>query len=362
MKKLILLISLAFAIPASAQMTITYDMVIAQINGGIQPADSYSSTDLTNVAPLIATTGASKTWDFGGRVYTKDSTGNTKQSYVDPSTSPMHNDPDFAGATHCMKILGDDSDPTISYTYYKINTDGYYMMGIVTDSMGTKNKAISYVPPMQSMKFPLTYGTTWSSTSNVNIDLGFPGATMSMKIDANVDGYGNIVTPTRARKNDKPVQTTTECLRIRQAMRTTVTFSGFEVGSSLVHIYQWISTSANSAVVSSDTNDTPTSIGYSVASGSTSVPMTIEDPLTIKLSANPAESQTTLSYNLPESGDVKVSVMDNLGREVKMLHNGFAPAGSNIIPIDPSTMGNGTYLIRVSSNSFTGTRKLIIAK
>lgn len=363
MKKIILLLCVAFAIPVSAQITITYDMVISQIQGGIQPSDSYSSTDMNGVSSLIANSGAAKTWDFGGRTYLKDSIGSTKQSYVDPSTSPMHNDPDFAGATHCIKILGDDSDPTITYSYFKINTDGYYSMGVVTDSMGTKKKTLSYVPPMQSMKFPLTYGTTWSSTSNVNIDFGVPGATMSMKIDANVDGYGNIVTPTRARKNDNPVQTTTECLRIRQAMRTTFTFGGIEVGSGLFHTYQWISTSAiNSAVVSSDTNDTPTSIGYSAPSGSTSIPMTIEDPLTMKLSANPALSGTTLSYNLPESGDVKVSMMDNLGREVKMLHNGFAPAGSNVIPIDPSTMANGTYLVRVSSNSFTGTRKLIIAK
>jgi len=361
MKKLILFLSLAFVIPASAQITITYDMVIAQINGGIQPSDSYSSTDLTGVATLIATTGASKTWDFGGRVYTKDSVGNTNQTYVDPSSAPMHSDPDFAGATHCIKAPGDVTDPTISYSYIKIDASGYYILGVATDSMGVQMKVLSYVPPMQNMKFPLTYGTTWSSTSSMNMDLGIPGATISMKTDANVDGYGSLVTPTKAYKNEKEILSSTECLRLRESSTTTVTYFGFTF-VSLTHSYQWMSTSANAGFVSSDTNDVPTNIGYSHGTGSTSVPMTIEDPLTMKLSSNPAISTTTLSYNLPESGDVTVSMMDNLGREVKMLHNGFAPAGSNVIPIDPSTMANGTYLIRVSSNSFTGTRKLIIAK
>jgi hypothetical protein len=274
----------------------------------------------------------------------------------------MHGDADFAGATHCLKQPGDASDPTISYSYFKIDASGYYIMGIATDSAGVQKKVMSYVPPMQNMKFPLTYGTTWSSTSNLNMDLGFPGATLIMKVDASCDAYGTLSVPTIAHKGENPVHSSTECLRIRQAMRSTVSFSGFEIGSSLSHIYNFISTSETSGFIASDTNDAPTNIGYSQAAGGSGVPITIDDPMTIKLSANPASAGTTLSYNLPESGDVKVSMMDNLGREVKMLHNGFAPAGSNVIPIDPSTMANGSYLIRVSSNSFTGTRKLIIAK
>ncbi|HEY6171467.1 MAG TPA: T9SS type A sorting domain-containing protein [Candidatus Kapabacteria bacterium] len=362
MKKLILFLSLAFVLPASAQLTITYEMMLSQIQGGIKPSDSYSSTDVTGVAAIIANSGAAKTWDFGGRTYTKDATGNTNQTYVDPSTAPMHSDPDFAGATHCIKVPGDDTDPTISYSYIKIDASGYYVMGIATDSAGVQAKFISYVPPMQSMKFPLTYGTTWSSTSNINVDIGFPGATLVMKIDANCDGYGTLSIPTIAHKGENPVHSSTECLRIRQALRSVISFSGFEIGNSLSHSYSFISTSETNGFISSDTNDVPMDIGYSQAAGSSKIPFTIDDPMTIKLSSNPASSGTTLSYNLPESGDVNVSMMDNLGREVKMLHNGFAPAGSNVIPIDPSTMTNGTYLIRISSDSFTGTRKLVIAK
>src|SRR6187455_85230 len=205
MKKLILFLSLAFAISASAQMTITYEMVLAQLNAGVKPTDSYSSTDVTGVAAMIANSGAAKTWDFGGRTYTKDAAGNSDETYVDPSTAPMHSDPDFAGATHCIKVPGDISDPTISYTYLKVNTEGYFLLGEATDSMGVQMKAASYVPPLQSMKFPLTYGTTWSSTSNLNMDIGVPGATLVMKIDANCDGYGTLSIPTIARKGDNPV-------------------------------------------------------------------------------------------------------------------------------------------------------------
>jgi hypothetical protein len=363
MKKLILFLCVAFAIPASAQITITYEMVLAQIQAGPQSSDYYSSNDstvLTTVPILIATSGAAKTWDFGGRTYSKETNSNIGQFYVDPSTAPMHTDPDFAGATHCIKVMGDSADATISYSYFKINADGYYSMGLVTDSAGNVSKLLSYVPPTQTMKFPLTYGTSWSSTSNITI-ASFPGATVTYKNDANVDGYGSLISPSYTYKGGKPVLSSSECLRLRESLTQTINYFGFTF-ETLTHSYQWMTMSATSGSVASDTNDVPTSIGYSQGTSSTHVPMTIEDPLTIKLSSNPVSTSSTLSYNLPESGDVKVSMMDNLGREVKMLHNGFAPAGSNVIPIDPLTMANGTYLIRVSSNSFTGTRKLIIAK
>lgn len=361
MKKLILFLSLAFVLPASAQMTISYEEFAIGLSLSTSvSAKSYSSTDMTGVANLIATSGASKTWDFSGRVYTLNDPGNAKSEYVDVSSAPLHSDPKLAGATHCLKSWETGSVEAY-YLYTKLTSSGYYTVGSVTDSAGVAAIVQSYDPPMQTYAFPLTFGTTWSSTSNYYAGFDIPGATITQKVESSCDSYGTLSTPTRAYKGGNSPTASTECLRIRTTETQTTAFGSFTL-ATVTHAYQWLTKGTAGGTVVSDTNDTPMSIGYSEGTSTGVNTNGFDDQLTIKLSSNPASASSTLSYNLPESGDVKVSMMDNLGREVKMLQNGFVPAGSNVIPIDPSTLANGTYLIRVSSNSFTGTRKLIIAK
>lgn len=361
MKKLILFLSLAFALPASAQISISYEEFALGLSlSGSVTAKSYSSTDLTGVANLIATSGASKTWDFGGRVYTINDPGNAHTEFVDVSSAPLNTDPKLAGATHCQKVW-ETGTVEAYYTYMKLTSSGFYTMGSVADSAGNAMLLEAFDPPKQTYGFPLTFGTSWSSTSNVTSAFDFPGVTVTHKVESSCDGYGTLSTPSKAYKGSTPPLVSNECLRIRSTLTQSQTILSYSI-TTVTHAYQWISKGTAGADVVSDTNDTPMSIGYSEGAPTRVDNSIFDDQLTIKLSSNPASASTTLSYNLPESGDVKVSMMDNLGREVKMLHNGFASAGSNVIPIDPTTMANGTYLIRVSSNSFTGTRKLIIAK
>jgi hypothetical protein len=64
---------------------------------------------------------------------------------------------------------------------------------------------------------------------------------------------------------------------------------------------------------------------------------------------------------MSEAGNAQVVLMDPLGKEVRMLHNGYAPKGDNIIPIDPAKLAAGSYFIRATANGATATQKLIIA-
>jgi hypothetical protein len=362
MKKLVLFLSLAFVLPSSAQMTISYEEFALglSLSGSLKAKSYTSTTDLAGVATLISTSGAGKTWDFSGRVYTENNPGNTQTAFVDVSTAPLNTDPKFAGATHCLKSWEAGSVEAY-YAYSKLTSSGYFTMGSVADSAGNAMILQAFDPPMQTYGFPLTMGTTWTSTSNMTTGFDIPGLTVTHKGESSCDSYGTLSTPTKAYKGEHSPSASTECLRIRTTLTQTQAFGSFSV-STVTHSYQWVTKGTAGGNVVSDTNDAPMSVGYSEGTSTSVNSSVFDDKLTIKLSSNPASVSSTLSYNLPESGDVKVSMMDNLGREVKMLHNGFASAGSNIIPIDPSAMANGTYLIRISSNSFTGTRKLIIAK
>ena len=198
--------------------------------------------------------------------------------------------------------------------------------------------------------------------NTVKTGFDFPGYTTSITTEANCDGWGTLQTPARTYKKNDPTAIT-NCLRIR-SKNTNTTSVGPISFSNVSHIYEWMTEGSINASVSSDTNDTPTSVGYSQAgaTGSVSSELDAENVLKMTISSNPAHTQTFLGYSLPVHGNVQVSLMNTLGSEVKMLHNGQSPAGTNSVRIDPTTLANGTYFIRVVTDGYSATRKLIITK
>jgi photosystem II stability/assembly factor-like uncharacterized protein len=85
--------------------------------------------------------------------------------------------------------------------------------------------------------------------------------------------------------------------------------------------------------------------------------------LNITVSENPAYgSEVKITYTLRDGGVAQVKLMDELGREVRMLQNGHAPAGENTVTIDPLTEGPGTYFVRVEANDQTAMQKLVISR
>ena len=88
-----------------------------------------------------------------------------------------------------------------------------------------------------------------------------------------------------------------------------------------------------------------------------------EDLFNLYLSANPvSNNETRLFYTLKNPGNLQISIMDNLGREVHQLFNEYAEAGQKILPIDPSKFVNGTYFIRITADGITAMKKLVVTK
>jgi hypothetical protein len=70
---------------------------------------------------------------------------------------------------------------------------------------------------------------------------------------------------------------------------------------------------------------------------------------------NPFNPQTTLRFDLPEAGRVRLEVYDVAGRLVRVLVDGERAAGSNEVVWDGrddggKAVGSGTYLARLSFN------------
>jgi hypothetical protein len=85
--------------------------------------------------------------------------------------------------------------------------------------------------------------------------------------------------------------------------------------------------------------------------------------LSLTLSSNPSSgSDESISYTLSDAGAAQVMLMDELGRSVRMLQNGRASAGQNVVALDPQSLTPGTYFIRIIADGTSAMQKLVIAR
>ena len=77
---------------------------------------------------------------------------------------------------------------------------------------------------------------------------------------------------------------------------------------------------------------------------------------------NPFNPVATISFTIPNSGQVNIKIFDITGRELTVLINERMHAGINAVKWDASDYPSGVYLVRMESGNFTKTQKLILMK
>jgi hypothetical protein len=77
---------------------------------------------------------------------------------------------------------------------------------------------------------------------------------------------------------------------------------------------------------------------------------------------NPFNPETNIHYSLTWSGNIKLAVYDILGREVKILENGFKGAGSYNLKFNASELPSGMYICRLTSEQETAVIKMMYVK
>jgi hypothetical protein len=77
---------------------------------------------------------------------------------------------------------------------------------------------------------------------------------------------------------------------------------------------------------------------------------------------NPFNPATTISYVVPNTRKVKLTVYNVLGEEVKTLVNRIQNAGAYTVTFDGSRCASGVYFYRVESGSFTAAKNMILLK
>lgn len=77
---------------------------------------------------------------------------------------------------------------------------------------------------------------------------------------------------------------------------------------------------------------------------------------------NPFNPQTTIEYNIPFESFITVELFNVLGQKVKTLCDETKKAGNYKLNVDLSGFASGIYYYKLTADSFTETKKLILVK
>jgi hypothetical protein len=77
---------------------------------------------------------------------------------------------------------------------------------------------------------------------------------------------------------------------------------------------------------------------------------------------NPFNPSTTIGYQTPEAGDVRLIVYDLLGREVARLVDGPQPAGFYPVTFNASHLSSGVYFYRLTAAGRSAQRSMVHLK
>ncbi|MEP1141227.1 MAG: T9SS type A sorting domain-containing protein, partial [Balneola sp.] len=77
---------------------------------------------------------------------------------------------------------------------------------------------------------------------------------------------------------------------------------------------------------------------------------------------NPFNPSTNISFTIPVSENVEITVYNILGKKVSEITNKKFTKGTHTVSFDASHLASGFYLYQINTNSFISTKKMILIK
>jgi photosystem II stability/assembly factor-like uncharacterized protein len=77
---------------------------------------------------------------------------------------------------------------------------------------------------------------------------------------------------------------------------------------------------------------------------------------------NPFNPETTLAFDVPMMGRLRIAVYDVLGREVRVLADKVFAQGAHRIQFDGSALPSGAYFVRLDAGAISRTQKILLLK
>ena len=77
---------------------------------------------------------------------------------------------------------------------------------------------------------------------------------------------------------------------------------------------------------------------------------------------NPFNPITTIGFGIMEKGNVRLSVLNILGEEIRVLINEEKEAGYHEIDFNGSDLPSSVYFYRIQAGNFIDTKKMILLR
>ena len=344
------------SVPSFAQLIITSDQFANALSQLAAPQNTYNDTNTVGLQALINQTGANQTWSFQSLPPFVEDTTDNSNSGAFVAYSPSFPEADsFPTATHVDTF---SSGGNKLYIFYRIDQSGFYSLGISADSMGTPIIVQTWTPAEENFAFPLTYQTQWSSTSVINNP---PYSSNTEEIDGFVDAWGTYSVPGNNSIQALRIRTKTTDNYPATIYSTPDGKDTIPAYSDTSYSFEWFNLSNFSAHIDADANQNATRADYNTPSSTNLVSgNNTTSSYSVSIASNPISSSTNISFLLPGEAQVRISLMDALGKQSQVLMNGMAHSGMNMLTLDPANLMNGTYFLRMESGGNSSMQKVIV--
>ncbi|MEI6822068.1 MAG: T9SS type A sorting domain-containing protein [Bacteroidota bacterium] len=94
----------------------------------------------------------------------------------------------------------------------------------------------------------------------------------------------------------------------------------------------------------------------------TGINQTIDNSKDVKLTVypNPASDQTLISFNLPQSSKLKVSLYTEQGKLISVLKEGYYNEGNHTIDCNVANLGSGIYIMKFETDKYLLHEKIVV--
>ncbi len=77
---------------------------------------------------------------------------------------------------------------------------------------------------------------------------------------------------------------------------------------------------------------------------------------------NPFNPSTTIKYSIPVNGNVKLTVYNSIGEEIKTLVNEYKTSGTHEVELNAEKLTSGIYFYKIETGEFSSVKKMILIK
>lgn len=355
----------AIAVPSIAQQVEITKQDYYKFKNKKVTSYTYSNISDERIQEIADLDGSGRFYDFSKLSFTEEPDFVDVDEYIDGKKEhPFWHVQAFRNADMVIRQMSDD-ELTMGYEFVRIDDDGVYMLGYgeYDLSVGLAGEHVEFAEPVLIEKVPRHIGVGWLTILPFEFDFEAEEIRKiqdeeeplpTIRLSSFVDGWGTIKFP-----NGQSFG----ALRIH--VTTVFEFMGYEVRSEFI---RYETKEGHTAEIDIDFEGKATGASYTMVNMDviTSNPNDYSDlPDGFALEQNypnPFNPSTTISYSIPFSADVTLSVIDLTGRVVSTMQMPRQSAGTHKVSFDAANLSSGVYLYKINAGGYSASRKFTLIK